>query len=77
MVMTARLKRYIDKQRGKVLGSEATSLAACHMMNHNPPKPIALSHRTIYIPFRAAMALWLLHYPKYLKRALHFFHCSL
>ena len=38
-----------------------------------PPRPIALSHRITYVPCRAAMAPWLLRYPRCLKRALQFF----
>ena len=38
----------------------------------SPPRPIALSHRTTYVPCRAGMAPWLLRYPRCPKRTLHF-----
>ena len=38
----------------------------------SPPRPIALSHRITYVPCRAAMAPWLLRYPRRPKRALKF-----
>ena len=41
-------KWYNEKQRGTVLGSEATSLSPCRM-SYNPPRPIALSHRITYV----------------------------
>ena len=44
-VMTVRPVRYNKKQRGTVLGSEATSLSPCHM-SCNPPRPTPLSHRS-------------------------------
>ena len=47
-------KWYNEKQRGTVLGSEMASLASC-TMTYNPPRPIALSHRIMYIPCKAAI----------------------
>ena len=69
-------KWHNEKQRGTVLSSEATSLVSCHM-TYNPPRPIALSHRIMYRPCRAAMAPWLFRNPKYLKRTLKFSPCLL
>ena len=66
-------KWYSEKQRGTVLGSETISLVSCHMTYKPPPRPISLSHRITYVPCRAAMAPWLLGYPRCPKRALQFF----
>ena len=41
----------------------------------SPPRSIALSHRITYVPCRAAMAPWLLRYPRCPKRALQFSMC--
>ena len=56
------------------MGSETISLVSCHM-TYKPPRPIALSHRITYVPCRAAMAPWLLRYPRCPKRALQFSLC--
>ena len=67
---------YNEEHRGAVLGSEATSLAPCHTI-YSPPRPIALSHRIMYIPCRAVIAPWLLHYLTCPKRAQQFSLCFL
>ena len=68
---------YSEKQRGTVPGSETISLVSCHIWPTSPPRPIALSHRITYVPCRAAMAPWLLRYPRCPKRALQFSLCFL
>ena len=54
------------------LGSETISLVWCHMTYKPPQADSPQSCRIIYAPCRAAIAPWLLRYPRCPKRALHF-----